>query len=334
MKDFRRLNVAVTRARRQCTLIGDSETLNSDALLQRLVAHFSEQGEHWSAQEFLPDVRFYSAPPPKKTHNNNNNNTKKKKNNKNKSANQTAAKSQREVTDSNGNNAQNNNQNSKNNSAKNSNSQNSVTEKPSPAVHQPVTQPVPPEVTRVNPPPEVTAASDDESSETEHGAVQSTNQSATNTAPQPSAAKKKKKKKPAAKPTNQSAAKKDKLTNEKESFANMTDDEVLEQALKYKNVCHYPQCEKSVAIVGSVCDHCHYKYCYVSAAPSHLTYHPLTHRSDALPLRDARLRRGCTRISAQGLAQPTAHHGQQAQGLAGKLRAQQTAQKGTARTAV
>ena len=62
--------------------------------------------------------------------------------------------------------------------------------------------------------------------------------------------------------------KKDKVVNEKDSFANMTDDEVLEQALKDKNVCHYPQCDKSVAMVGSVCDYCHFKYCYVSVSSS------------------------------------------------------------------
>lgn len=254
MKDYRRLNVAVTRARRQCTLIGDSETLNSDALLQRLVAYFSEQGEHWSAQEFLPDVRFYSAPPPKK-----NSGNKKKKNKK-----KPASKPQSESKP-----------------GANSNTSSGTATKTNSAVTAPKTnqsvapikqQVVPPDVTPVNDPtPEVTPVNEEETSDAEETtepsseAIASNNNNAVNTATK----KKKKKKKPATKPNSaaNSVAKKDKLTNEKESFENMTDDEVLEHSLKYKNVCHYPQCDKSVAIVGSVCDHCHYKYCYVRAAP-------------------------------------------------------------------
>ncbi len=292
MKDYRRLNVAVTRARRQCTLIGDSETLNSDALLQRLVSYFSEQGEHWSAQEFLPDVRFYSAPPPKK---NANNNTKKKKNKK-----KPAAKAQNESKPS----ANNSTANSTNSNAKNSNSEakNTAVSNTSSASHVPErTQPVAQDV-NVTPVtatavPEVTPVAEEMPSDDETEASATTNSTA-NTA----AKKKKKKKKPANKPAStNTAAKKDKLTNEKESFANLTDDEVLEQALKYKNVCHYPQCDKSVAIVGSVCDHCHFKYCYVSTcSPVRSTLIP---RTDALPLRDTRLWRGSTRISAQRVAE-------------------------------
>lgn len=250
MKDYRRLNVAVTRARRQCTLIGDSETLNSDALLQRLVAYFSEQGEHWSAQEFLPDVRFYSAPPPKK----NSGNNKKKKNKK-----KPAAKSQSESKPS------------ANNSTSSTATKNTTADT-APNTNQSVAPIIQsPDVTRViSPAPEVTPVNEEETSDTEettnptNETSGSNNNNTTNTA----AKKKKKKKKPAAKPNTaaNTAAKKDKLTNEKESFENMTDDEVLEHSLKYKNVCHYPQCDKSVAIVGSVCDHCHFKYCYVSAA--------------------------------------------------------------------
>jgi len=43
-RDRRRLNVAVTRARRHVALICDTATLCSDPFLARLVAYFRENG--------------------------------------------------------------------------------------------------------------------------------------------------------------------------------------------------------------------------------------------------------------------------------------------------
>ncbi|CAG9467345.1 unnamed protein product [Pedinophyceae sp. YPF-701] len=52
LSDKRRMNVAVTRARRHCCLICDSETLSSDAFLAQLVQHFEEHGTVSTAEEF------------------------------------------------------------------------------------------------------------------------------------------------------------------------------------------------------------------------------------------------------------------------------------------
>ena len=54
LADARRMNVAVTRARRHCALIGCSETLGRDAFLKRLVSWFEEHGEVASAAELVP----------------------------------------------------------------------------------------------------------------------------------------------------------------------------------------------------------------------------------------------------------------------------------------
>ncbi|KAK9157815.1 hypothetical protein Scep_004389 [Stephania cephalantha] len=48
LSDQRRMNVAVTRARRQCCLICDTETVSSDSFLKRLIEYFEEHGEHLS----------------------------------------------------------------------------------------------------------------------------------------------------------------------------------------------------------------------------------------------------------------------------------------------
>ncbi len=54
LSDRRRMNVAVTRARRHCALFCDSETVSQDAFLKRLVEYFSAHGEYTSAAELLP----------------------------------------------------------------------------------------------------------------------------------------------------------------------------------------------------------------------------------------------------------------------------------------
>ncbi|XP_074320614.1 uncharacterized protein LOC141657331 [Silene latifolia] len=52
LSDHRRMNVAVTRARRQCCLVCDTETVSSDQFLKRLVEYFEEHGEYLSASEY------------------------------------------------------------------------------------------------------------------------------------------------------------------------------------------------------------------------------------------------------------------------------------------
>ncbi|KAK2995769.1 hypothetical protein RJ640_010745 [Escallonia rubra] len=52
LSDHRRMNVAVTRARRQCCLVCDTETVSSDRFLKRLVEYFEEHGEYLSASEY------------------------------------------------------------------------------------------------------------------------------------------------------------------------------------------------------------------------------------------------------------------------------------------
>ncbi|KAI6696742.1 hypothetical protein NL676_016861 [Syzygium grande] len=52
LSDRRRMNVAVTRARRQCCLICDTETVSSDGFLKRLIEYFEEHGEYQSASEY------------------------------------------------------------------------------------------------------------------------------------------------------------------------------------------------------------------------------------------------------------------------------------------
>ncbi|XP_019053383.1 PREDICTED: DNA-binding protein SMUBP-2 isoform X2 [Nelumbo nucifera] len=52
LSDHRRMNVAVTRARRQCCLVCDTETVCGDGFLKRLIEYFEEHGEYLSASEY------------------------------------------------------------------------------------------------------------------------------------------------------------------------------------------------------------------------------------------------------------------------------------------
>lgn len=52
LTDRRRMNVAVTRSRRQCCLVCDTETVSHDSFLKRLVEYFQEHGEYLSASEY------------------------------------------------------------------------------------------------------------------------------------------------------------------------------------------------------------------------------------------------------------------------------------------
>ena len=54
LSDCRRMNVAVTRARRHVCLVCDSETVSQDPFLKRLVDYFGEHGEYSSASELVP----------------------------------------------------------------------------------------------------------------------------------------------------------------------------------------------------------------------------------------------------------------------------------------
>jgi len=44
--------VAVTRARRQCCLVCDTETVSAHGFLKRLIEYFEEHGEYLSASEY------------------------------------------------------------------------------------------------------------------------------------------------------------------------------------------------------------------------------------------------------------------------------------------
>lgn len=51
LSDTRRMNVAVTRARRHCTIVCDTDTVSSDPFLKRLTDYFMNQGEYMMATE-------------------------------------------------------------------------------------------------------------------------------------------------------------------------------------------------------------------------------------------------------------------------------------------
>jgi ATP-dependent RNA/DNA helicase IGHMBP2 len=54
LSDNRRMNVAVTRARRHCALVCDSETVSKAPFLARLVKYFEDNGDYSSAEELVP----------------------------------------------------------------------------------------------------------------------------------------------------------------------------------------------------------------------------------------------------------------------------------------
>lgn len=52
----RRMNVAITRARRHCAVVCDSETVSAgDMFLKRLIKYFEQHGEYISAGELVSD---------------------------------------------------------------------------------------------------------------------------------------------------------------------------------------------------------------------------------------------------------------------------------------
>lgn len=52
LSDCRRMNVAVTRARKHCVLIGDSDTISTNPFLSRLLKYFEEYGDYQSAETY------------------------------------------------------------------------------------------------------------------------------------------------------------------------------------------------------------------------------------------------------------------------------------------
>jgi ATP-dependent RNA/DNA helicase IGHMBP2 len=57
LSNEKRMNVAVTRAKRLCVLIGDSGTVCKNEFLKKLIQHFKENGEVRSAFDYS-DVRL------------------------------------------------------------------------------------------------------------------------------------------------------------------------------------------------------------------------------------------------------------------------------------
>ena len=53
LAEHRRINVAITRARRHLTVVGDSETVSRDGFLKSLIDYMSSQGEVRSAHEYI-----------------------------------------------------------------------------------------------------------------------------------------------------------------------------------------------------------------------------------------------------------------------------------------
>jgi superfamily I DNA and/or RNA helicase len=53
LQDYRRMNVAMTRARKKLVLIGDSATLGNDSFYKALIDHCEQTGAYRSAWEFI-----------------------------------------------------------------------------------------------------------------------------------------------------------------------------------------------------------------------------------------------------------------------------------------
>ena len=53
LKEQRRSNVAVTRARRHLCLIGDSETVSNEPFMKGMIESCHNSGEVWSAHEYM-----------------------------------------------------------------------------------------------------------------------------------------------------------------------------------------------------------------------------------------------------------------------------------------
>ncbi|MBL7943274.1 MAG: C-terminal helicase domain-containing protein, partial [Flavobacteriales bacterium] len=54
LTDYRRMNVAMTRARKKLVIIGDSATLGADRFYERMLAYCEQNGFYTSAWEWMP----------------------------------------------------------------------------------------------------------------------------------------------------------------------------------------------------------------------------------------------------------------------------------------
>lgn len=52
LKDYRRMNVAITRAKRQLFVIGDSATIGADIFYNRFLTYIEEYGIYRTVWEF------------------------------------------------------------------------------------------------------------------------------------------------------------------------------------------------------------------------------------------------------------------------------------------
>ena len=59
LADKRRINVAVTRARRHLAVICDTETVKTDPFLKSLIDYMEDAGQVWSAQQFIQGILSY-----------------------------------------------------------------------------------------------------------------------------------------------------------------------------------------------------------------------------------------------------------------------------------
>jgi superfamily I DNA and/or RNA helicase len=53
LRDYRRTNVAMTRAKEKLYLVGDSATIGRDPFYQAMITYVEEKGQYRSAWEFL-----------------------------------------------------------------------------------------------------------------------------------------------------------------------------------------------------------------------------------------------------------------------------------------
>ena len=58
LREQRRTNVAVTRARRHLTIIGDSDTISHDPFIKGLIEYCSDHGEIHSAHEYMHSKNY------------------------------------------------------------------------------------------------------------------------------------------------------------------------------------------------------------------------------------------------------------------------------------
>ncbi|NWX17947.1 SMBP2 protein, partial [Aegotheles bennettii] len=63
LAEDRRINVAVTRARRHVAIVCDSRTVGTEPFLRRLLGHLGQHGEVRSAFEYLPGLLPHNYPP-------------------------------------------------------------------------------------------------------------------------------------------------------------------------------------------------------------------------------------------------------------------------------